>query len=135
MMSDLVQRLREEAERIDGDGGWWEKAPLMREAADYIVQQDNPLHPPMIGEEGQPFRDWSDFVERVARPLVMIDGDPEAERAAMALYRQASPYFICMCLLMARNRIEQQDAELAELRAARAIAVSADPRLKPTETP
>ena len=42
-MSDLVQRLREEAERIDGDGGWWEKAPLMREAADRIEQQDAEL--------------------------------------------------------------------------------------------
>ena len=39
----LVQRLREEAERIDGDGGWWEKAPLMREAADRIEQQDAEL--------------------------------------------------------------------------------------------
>lgn len=61
---------------------------------------DDPLYPPMFTEDGQPFRDWVDFVDRVARPLVEARDD-EATQAAMRLYRQASPYFICTALVMA----------------------------------
>lgn len=63
----------------------------------------DPLHPPMPTGEGQVFGDWLDFVERVARPIVEIENDDAAEQAAMALYRKASPFFICAALVMAAN--------------------------------
>lgn len=65
---------------------------------------DDPLHPSMPFGAEQPFRDWVDFVDKVARPLVEANGDEGAVQAAMRLYRQASPYFICVSLLMAYNR-------------------------------
>lgn len=60
---------------------------------------DDPLYPPMLTAEGQTFRDYLDFVDRVARPLVEAESDEEAQ-AAMALYRKTSPYFICTALVM-----------------------------------
>lgn len=65
---------------------------------------DDPLHPHGI----HAFRDWEDFVARVARPLVDSDADVGAEQAAMALYRQASPYFICAAMVMMANRLAEQ---------------------------
>lgn len=67
---------------------------------------DDPTYPYHLGV----FRDYHDFVDRVARPLVE---DDDAEQAAMALYRKASPYFICACLVMLANRLtgEAPDGE------------------------
>jgi len=62
---------------------------------------DDPLHP--LGLDPQEFRDWRDFIDRVARPLIEADGEDVATQAAMALYRKASPYFICASLVMASN--------------------------------
>ena len=74
------------------------------EAARMYGGCDDPMHPFMPAGDGQQFRSWVDFVDRVARPLVENDGDDHAvEQAAMALYRQASPYFICLALYMASN--------------------------------
>lgn len=70
---------------------------------------DDPHHPWMpLGEGQQLFRDWRDFTEQACRPVVEADGDDDtAEQAAMALYRKASPYFICVSLVMALNRINE----------------------------
>lgn len=65
---------------------------------------DDPLEPFMSVGGDAPFRDWIDFVDRVARPLVEGDGDVEIEQAAMRLYRLANPYFVCIALVMAANR-------------------------------
>ena len=65
----------------------------------------DPTYPP-----APPFRDWQDFVDRVARPLVEAEDDHEAEQAAMALYRQASPYFICVAMVMMANRLADSEA-------------------------
>lgn len=67
---------------------------------------DDPLHPFMPVSDGQPFRDWIDFVDRVARPLVEADGDEKAEQEAMRLYRTVNPYYICVALVMAANRTQ-----------------------------
>jgi hypothetical protein len=64
---------------------------------------DDPLHPHELGV----FRDWVDFVERVARPIAEGEGDQEAEQAAMRLYRQASPFSICTALVMMANRLDR----------------------------
>jgi len=72
---------------------------------------DDPMHP--FGP--QVFRDWVDFTERVCRPLVEADGDEAATQKAMALYRKQSPYGICVSLVMALNRIEALEADVAAL--------------------
>lgn len=63
---------------------------------------DDPLHPLMPIGDDQPFRDWLDFVERVARPIVEADGDMAVDEQ-MTLYRLANPHFICGCLVVAAN--------------------------------
>lgn len=68
---------------------------------------DDPHHP--YGP--QVFTDWLDFVDRVARPLVEAERDHGVEQAAMALYRKASPYYICVCLVMAANRADAHGLE------------------------
>lgn len=77
------------------------------EAARMFDGCDDPQHPwSMFDEDGkQRFTSWVDFVERVARPLVEAEGDEEAVQKAMALYRTQSPYYICVALVMALNRI------------------------------
>jgi hypothetical protein len=57
--------------------------------------------------EAQVFQDWKDFLDRVARPLVETEGDEDAIQCAMRLYRQASPYFICVAMVMMANRIDR----------------------------
>lgn len=79
------------------------------------------LDPVMATGEDQPFQNWIDFLERVARPIV--EGDRAAEDAAMGLYRQANPYFICAALVMAANerdrlRATVDDAEYGMARLA-----------------
>jgi hypothetical protein len=76
-------------------------------------QADDPLHPLMPTGDDQPFRDWLDFVDRVARPLVEAT-DHDAEQAAMVLYRKASPYFICVALVMAANRADPASVASAD---------------------
>jgi hypothetical protein len=67
---------------------------------------DDPTHPLNLGT----FRDWRDFVDRVARPLVEADNDHDAEQAAMALYRRASPYYICAAMVIMANRLDEVDS-------------------------
>lgn len=62
---------------------------------------DDPVHPLKV----HGFRDYEDFVDRVARPLVEAEDDPAAEQAAMALYRQVGPYYICAAMVMMTNRL------------------------------
>jgi|SRR6187549_2598203 len=79
-----------------------------RDAADETARRwgvDDPLHPFMPTGSEQPFRDWLDFVDRVARPLVEATNH-DAEQAAMVLYRKASPFYICAALVMAANRVD-----------------------------
>ena len=80
-------------------------ANRQRDVADEMARMydgcDDPLHP-----SSHAFRDWEDFVARVARPLVESGEDVAAEQAAMALYRQASPFGICLALVLACNRLE-----------------------------
>lgn len=84
------------------------RANATRELADEMALMfgcDDPLHPLAVNE----FRDWKDFVDRVARPLVAADGDREAEQTAMQLYRRASPYSICVSMVMMANRLAEED--------------------------
>jgi hypothetical protein len=80
-----------------------------RDTADWAAayfEVDDPLHP-LMSLTPQPFTDWLDFVNKVARPLIENDGvDDAVEQAAMVLYRQVSPYYICTALVMAANSIE-----------------------------
>jgi len=88
-----------------------------RDTADELARWrggcDDPQHPWMpLGEGQQLFRDWRDFTEQVCRPLVEADGDDDkVEQVAMALYRKVSPYFICVSLVMALNRINELEAK------------------------
>ena len=79
-------------------------ANAQRDTADETAARwgvDDLLHPFMpVGDE-QEFRDWRDFVERVARPLVEAEDDEAAVQEAMRLYRKASPHFIALCLWFA----------------------------------
>lgn len=82
-----------------------------RDLADEMALMFDGCDDPTYPHGPQVFRDWVDFVERVARPLVESSDqttDHEAEQAAMRLYRQVSPYYICTCMVMMANRIEQQ---------------------------
>lgn len=87
-------------------------ANSQRDVADEVCARwgvDDPLHPPMLTGDDQLFRDWLDFADRVARPIVEFDGDDAAEQAAMALYRKASPFFICAGLILAANCVTRGD--------------------------
>jgi hypothetical protein len=64
---------------------------------------DDPLHPSNTPSE---FRDWQDFVDRVARPVIEAEDSDAAEQAAMKLYRTANPYYICAAMVMMDNRIK-----------------------------
>lgn len=70
---------------------------------------DDPLHPTMPLDP-QPFRNWVDFVDRVARPLVEDDLGYEAVQEIMREFRKASPYFLCVALVMAANRAREAGA-------------------------
>lgn len=88
-----------------------------RDTADKIARQrggsDDPHHPwgPQV------FRDYEDFIDRVARPLVEADGDDKAVQAAMALYRKQNPYGICISMVMLQNRIKRLEGEIDTLKA------------------
>lgn len=83
-----------------------------RDTADEMAARmggcDDPLHPFLTA--GVEFRDWVDFVDRVARPLVEAEEDHKAEQAAMALYRKASPFSICVSMVMMANRISELES-------------------------
>lgn len=70
---------------------------------------DDPLHPwgPQV------FRDYNDFIERVARPIVEADGDERdgTIQTAMKLYRKECPYGILVSMVMLQNRIRQLEWE------------------------
>lgn len=92
-------------------------ANTTRDTADEMAAMyggcDDCLHP----QGPQVFRDWLDFVDRVARPLIEADGDHEVEQAAMALYRKASPYLICVSMVIMANRIDALTPAVAEFKA------------------
>lgn len=84
----------------------------LRATADEMATMFEGADDPTWPHGPQVFRDWVDFVDRCARPLVEAYGsdgemDDAAEQAAMALYRQVSPYYICTCMVMMANRIER----------------------------
>lgn len=66
----------------------------------------------------QVFRDYVDFIDRVARPMVEADGDEEKMAEALALYRLQNPYGICISMVMLWNRVQRAEEALAELVAA-----------------
>ncbi len=63
---------------------------------------DDPTQPHSLGE----FTSWQDFVDRVARPMVEADGNLAQEQEAMELFEKASPYFICVSMVMMDNRLK-----------------------------
>lgn len=67
---------------------------------------DDPTYP----HGPQVFRDWRDFVDRVARPLVEADGEDEMDRV-YELYRKVSPYYICVSMVMMANRLDIHEKE------------------------
>jgi hypothetical protein len=85
-----------------------------RDLADEMAMKyggvDDPHHP----WGTQVFRDYEDFIDRVARPLVEADGDQEAVQAAMALYRKQNPYGICISMVMLKNRIDALEKQIEE---------------------
>lgn len=91
------------------------QANTTRDIADEMAQLfggcDDPLHP-LAHPDG--FRNWQDFVDRIARPLVGLDVDHETEQAAMALYRKASPFSICVAMVMMANRLDRLDPPAGE---------------------
>lgn len=70
---------------------------------------DDPMHPWRSPSE---FRDWRDFVDRVARPLLDAEASTDAdggraqEQEAMRLFRTVSPYYLCTALVMMDNRLK-----------------------------
>lgn len=70
---------------------------------------DDPTHPWILDT---PWNNWVEFVTMVCRPLVEAEDD-FTEQAAMALYRKASPRYICIALVMAANRAGVLDDEAA----------------------
>lgn len=94
----------------------------LRDEADSLAAQwgvDDASHPYNrlgFGDQ-QLFTSWVDFVEKVARPLVLNDvEDEDEEQRLMALFRTVSPYYLCTSLNMARGTIERLRAELKELK-------------------
>jgi len=73
------------------------------EAAAMFGGCDDMLHP--FGLDN--FRDYNDFIERVARPLVEADGDDEITQKVMVLYRKMSPFSICVSMVMLQNQIDR----------------------------
>lgn len=60
---------------------------------------------------GQKYHSWRDFTDRVARPLVEIDGnDPRAEAWYMALMQEPSPYYFAVALVIADNVLREVEA-------------------------
>ena len=101
-------------------------ANQLRDLADNISGRygaDDPLHPHQAGQ----FRDWRDFVDRVARPLVdamravpvvTADGATRvalapgaAGKEAMRRFRTVSPYYLCDVLVMMADRISLAPAD------------------------
>lgn len=52
------------------------------------------------------FTNWKDFVDRAARRMVEAEDEAE-EREAMRLFLKASPYFICVSMVMMDNRLNR----------------------------
>lgn len=102
-MSERRDRLRRSMRQAAND---------TRDVADEMAAKfggcDDPMHPwgPQV------FRDYVDFIDRVARPLVEADGDEAATQAAMALYRKQNPYGICVAMVMLWNRVQRAEAAL-----------------------
>lgn len=92
-----------------------------RDTADQMARQyggvDDPMHPWMGVGPDQVFRDYVDFIARVARPLVEADGDEITVQVSMALYRKESPFGICVSLVMLQNRVDAAEAAQARVKA------------------
>ena len=86
--------------------GLAEHVRRMRDAADEAARMMGGVDDPTYPHDLDTFRDWRDFVDRVARPLVEAEDDEAAEQAAMRLYRKVSPYYICASMVMMANRLE-----------------------------
>lgn len=59
---------------------------------------------PVMALDPQPFRDWQDFFNKVVVPIV--EGSEDDLRShdvqeAMRLFRQCSPYYLCICMFFA----------------------------------
>lgn len=52
------------------------------------------------------YRDWRDFVDRVARPLVDDDGVPDALLTELPDLG-VSPYYLLVALVMADNALDR----------------------------
>jgi len=60
---------------------------------------------------GATYRDWRDFTDRVARPLVENDGDDDRiEKWHRVLMMEADDYYLAVALVMADNRIRELEA-------------------------
>lgn len=60
---------------------------------------------------GATYRDWRDFTDRVARPLVENDGDDnQVEKWHRVLMMEADDYYLAVALVMADNRIRELEA-------------------------
>ena len=67
-----------------------------------------PLRPPDAPKLGTTYRDWRDFTDRVARPLVENDGDdPKVEAWYRMLMIEADPYYLACALVIADNHIKR----------------------------
>ena len=84
----------------------------LRDTADEMCHRygvDDPLHSYHSPGVAEQIRDWGEFVEQVARPLV--DGEAD-DQDAMRLYRRTSPYYICSAMVSMANRLKAAgDAE------------------------
>ena len=90
---------------------------LADEMASMLGGCDDPMHPYGLFDENgnQRFISWVDFVEQVCIPLVEADGEEVAVQKAMKLYRTESPYYICVSLYFALNRIRELEKILEKI--------------------
>lgn len=69
------------------------------------------VRPPDAPKFGETYRDWQDFTDRVARPLVENDGeDPAVDSWYWKLMLEADPYYLAVCLVVALNRVRELEA-------------------------
>ena len=73
-----------------------------------------PLRPEGSPRLGETYRDWRDFTNRVARPLVESDcNDPKLEAWHMTLMMEADPYYLAVSLVIADNTIRRLEGRVS----------------------